>query len=148
METENWDQCSILFFDVVSCIFLFLQGGSGGGGGFPGLGNMGNLMENIKKAQAMVQQEAAKVQEELAVAEFDGYSSDETVRVVMSGNQEPKSVDITDAAYDQGAEKLNKLVEEAMKDAHAKSVAGMKARMAQLAQNLGLPQPPSPPGSL
>jgi DNA-binding protein YbaB len=51
---------------------------------------MGNLMENIKKAQAMVQVEAQKVQEELAVAEFEGFSSDETVRVVMSGNQEPK----------------------------------------------------------
>lgn len=104
---------------------------------------MGNIMENIKKAQAMVQVEAAKVQEELALAEFDGYSSDETVCVVMSGNQEPKSIDITEAAYAQGAEKLSKLVEEAMKDAHAKSVAGMKAKMAQLAQNLGLPQPPA-----
>ena len=36
-----------------------------GGGGNP-FGNMGNLMENLKKAQAMVQVEAAKVQEELA----------------------------------------------------------------------------------
>jgi nucleoid-associated protein EbfC len=107
---------------------------------------MGNLMENIKKAQAMVQQEAGKVQQELAEAEFDGYSSDETVCVVMSGNQEPKSVDITQEAYDQGVEKLGQLVEEAMKDAHAKSVAGMKARMAQLASSLGLPNPPQPPG--
>ena len=61
---------------------------------------MANLMENVKKAQQLVQVEAAKVQEELAQAEFDGYSEDETVRVVMSGNQEPKSVDITSAAYD------------------------------------------------
>lgn len=35
------------------------------GGGNP-FGNMGNLMENLKKAQQMVQVEAAKVQEELA----------------------------------------------------------------------------------
>ena len=49
-------------------------------------------------------QEAAKAQEELAAAEFDGYSSDETVRVVMSGNQEPKSVDITEEAIASGAE--------------------------------------------
>lgn len=33
------------------------------------------------------QVEAARVQEELARADFDGYSSDETVRCVMSGNQ-------------------------------------------------------------
>ena len=101
---------------------------------------MGNLMENIKKAQAMVQVEAAKVQEELSRAEFEGFSSDESVRVVMSGNQEPKSVDITEEAYSQGQEKLSALVTEAMKDSHAKSVAGMKARMSQLASNLGLPQ--------
>ena len=69
------------------------------GGGNP-FGNMANLMENVKKAQQLVQVEAAKVQEELAKAEFDGYSEDETVRDVMSGNQEPKSVDITSAAYE------------------------------------------------
>lgn len=69
------------------------------GGGNP-FGNMANLMENVKKAQQLVQVEAAKVQEELSKAEFDGYSDDETVRVVMSGNQEPKSVDITTAAYE------------------------------------------------
>jgi len=103
---------------------------------------MGNIMENIKKAQAMVQVEAAKVQEELALAEFDGYSSDETVCVIMSGNQEPRRIDITEEAYAQGLEKLNVLVSEAMKDSHAKSVAGMKARMSQLAANLGLPKPP------
>jgi len=69
------------------------------GGGNP-FGNMANLMENVKKAQQLVQVEAGKVQEELSRAEFDGYSDDETVRVVMSGNQEPKSVDITAAAYE------------------------------------------------
>jgi nucleoid-associated protein EbfC len=103
---------------------------------------MGNLMENIKKAQAMVQVEAAKVQEELALAEFEGFSSDESVRVVMSGNQEPKDVDITEEAYKMGNEKLNTLVLEAMKDAHSRSVEGMKARMGQLAAKMGLPTPP------
>ncbi|KAG7671339.1 hypothetical protein Ndes2437B_g03978 [Nannochloris sp. 'desiccata'] len=116
--------------------------GEGGGGGFPGMGGMGNLMENIKKAQAMVQVEAAKVQQELSLAEFEGFSSDESVRVVMSGNQEPKSVDITEEAYKLGNEKLQILVTEAMKDAHAKSVAGMKARMGELAAKMGLPTPP------
>lgn len=121
---------------------LFGQGGDGGGGN--PFGNMGNFMENIKKAQQMVQVEAAKVQEELARTEFDGYSSDETVRVVMSGNQEPRAVDITEEAYSQGPEKLSALVAEAMKDAHGKSVEGMKSRMSQLASSLGLPTPPKP----
>lgn len=33
--------------------------------------------------------------------EFEGFSSDETVCVVMTGNQEPRSVEITQEAYDQ-----------------------------------------------
>ena len=67
-------------------------------------------MENVKKAQQLVQVEAAKVQEELSKAEFDGYSNDETIRVVMSGNQEPRSVDITEAAMEtNSAEVCNHL---------------------------------------
>ena len=37
-------------------------------------------------------------------ARFEGYSEDETVRVVMSGNQEPKSVEITETAMEQGSD--------------------------------------------
>ena len=36
--------------------------------------------------------------------DFEGFSSDETVRVVMSGNQEPRGVDLTEEAYAQGPE--------------------------------------------
>ena len=56
----------------------------------------------------------------------------------MSGSQEPRGIDITEEAYAQGAEKLATLVNEAMKDAHAKSVDGMKARMQEMASSLGL----------
>lgn len=38
----------------------------GGKNPFAALGNMGNIMENVKKAQQLVQVEAAKAQEELA----------------------------------------------------------------------------------
>ncbi|KAK9816672.1 hypothetical protein WJX72_003541 [[Myrmecia] bisecta] len=116
-----------------------LFGGKGEGGGNP-FGNMGALMENVKKAQQLVQVEAAKLQEELAVAEFEGFSEDETVKVVMSGNQEPRSVDITQVAMDDGPEELSKRVTEAMKDAHAKSVEGMKLKMKGLASSLGINQ--------
>ncbi len=95
-------------------------------------------MENMRKAQ----EEAAKVQAELSAAEFEGFSSCETVRVVMTGAQEPRSVDITEEAYAQGSEALAALVTEAMKDAHGKSVNGMKARMREMASSLGLPGMP------
>lgn len=109
--------------------------GGGQGGGL----DMSKLMENVKKAQALVQTETAKVQQELANTDFDGYDEDETVRVVMSGNQEPKSVDITQAAMDAGSEELSRRLTIAMKDAHSKSVAGMKEKMKELASSLGLP---------
>ncbi len=77
-------------------------------------GNMGALMDQVKKAQQVVQVEAVKVQKELAAcvahapaaiplssaadththtrarahsAEFEGYSSDELVKALVSGNQ-------------------------------------------------------------
>jgi DNA-binding protein YbaB len=40
-------------------------------------------------------------------------------------------------------DKLNGLVAEAMREAHSKSVEGMKARMRTLASNLGMPAPPN-----
>ncbi|KAL6755309.1 YbaB/EbfC DNA-binding family-domain-containing protein [Haematococcus lacustris] len=113
--------------------------GGGGGGGNPF--DMKNLMESVKKAQQLVQVETQRVQQELANTEFEGYDEDETVRVVMTGNQEPRSVDLTQAAMDTGAEELSKRVTAAMKDAHTKSVAGMKDKMKDLAKTLGIPNP-------
>ena len=112
------------------------------GGGNP-FGNMGNFMKQLKQAQEVMQVEAVKVQKEMQEAEFEGFSSDETVRVTLSGNQEAKGCDITQAAYSQGAEALGVLITEAYKDAHEKSVTAMKDRMKNLASSLGLPQNPN-----
>ncbi|MEW5309328.1 MAG: hypothetical protein WDW38_001223 [Sanguina aurantia] len=116
---------------------LFGGGGAPGGGGNPF--DMMKMMESVKKAQQMVQAETTRVQTELAATDFEGYDEDETVRVVMTGNQEPKSVDITQAAMDTSAEELSRRVTAAMRDSHLKSVAGMKEQMKVLAKNLGLP---------
>ena len=102
---------------------------------------MGGLMESVKKAQAMVGEQAAQVQKELAAAEFEGYSDDETVKVVMSGNQEPRYCDITQAAMDEGAEGVSQRVTEAMIDSHTQSVTAMKDRMKRMATDLGIPSP-------
>ncbi|KAJ9184102.1 hypothetical protein P3X46_007876 [Hevea brasiliensis] len=103
------------------------------------LGNMQNLYETVKKAQMVVQVEAVRVQKELAAAEFDGFCEDELIKATLSGNQQPVSIEITEAAMELGAEKLSLLVTEAYKDAHLKSVKAMKERMSNLAQSLGLP---------
>ncbi|PNY18091.1 nucleoid-associated protein Synpcc7942_0464-like protein [Trifolium pratense] len=126
---------------------------------------MQNLFETVKKAQMVVQVEAVRVQKELAAAEFDGYCEGELVKVTLSGNQQPLRTEITEAAMELGSEegsirkhkydfhfviyplvmathllgKLSLLITEAYKEAHEKSVLGMKERMNDLAQSLGMP---------
>ncbi|WJX91245.1 hypothetical protein P8452_73054 [Trifolium repens] len=113
------------------------------GGDKPGilgqLGNMQNLFETVKKAQAVVQVESNRIQKELAAAEFDGYCEGELIKVTLSGNQQPVRTQITEAAMELGSEKVSLLVTEAYKDAHQKSVQAMKERMSDLAQSLGMP---------
>eukprot|EP00879_Flechtneria_rotunda_P001390 GHRR01001542.1.p1 GENE.GHRR01001542.1~~GHRR01001542.1.p1 ORF type:complete len:168 (+),score=56.81 GHRR01001542.1:123-626(+) len=113
----------------------------GGGGGIPNPFDMGKLMDSVKKAQQLVQVETQRVQKELDATEFDGYDDDETVKVVMNGNQVPKSVEVTQEAIDTGAEELSRRLTVAMQEAHGKSVVGMKDKMKGLAQSLGLPNP-------
>lgn len=120
---------------------LFGGGNKEGGGGMPNPFDMGKLMESVKKAQQLVQVETQRVQAELDATEFDGYDEDETVKVVMNGNQVPKSVEITQEAIDTGAEELSRRLTLAMQEAHGKSVTGMKDKMKDLAKNLGLPNP-------
>ena len=109
----------------------------GQGFGF-GLGKMKELADAFKKAQE-VQQGAKQLQEELERMEIEGQSSDGLVKVVMSGNQEPLRVEISDAALGQGASALSELVTAAMKDAYDKSTATMRERMEELTSGLNLP---------
>jgi DNA-binding protein YbaB len=54
--------------------------------------------------------------------DFDGYDEDETVKVVVRGNQEPVSVELTKEAMEVGQQELQSRILEAQKDAHAKCV--------------------------
>ncbi|MGB3691320.1 MAG: YbaB/EbfC family nucleoid-associated protein [Spirulinaceae cyanobacterium] len=113
------------------------KGNKGQGFGF-GLGKMKELTEAFKKAQ-QVQQGAQQLQVELEAMEIEGQSEDGLVRVVMSGNQEPKSVTISPDAIAKGEEALSALVTEAMKDAYSKSTETMRGRMEELTSGLNLP---------
>lgn len=99
---------------------------------------MKELAEAFKKAQE-VQQGAKQLQEELEQMEIEGTSADLTVKVVMSGNQEPLRVEISPDAMTQGAEALSEIVAEAMKDAYQKSTSTMRERMEALTSGLNIP---------
>ncbi len=70
--------------DVASRVAVCLTSrASQPGGMFGSMANMGQLMEQMKSAQA----DAAKLQAELATTTFEGFSSDETVKAVVDGSQ-------------------------------------------------------------
>lgn len=103
-----------------------------------GLGKMKELTEAFKKAQ-QVQEGAKKLQEELEQMEIEGQSEAGLVKVIVSGNQEPRRVEISQEAYNQGVEELTQMVTEAMIDAYERSTATMRERMEELTGGLGLP---------
>jgi len=102
-----------------------------------GLGKMKELTEAFKKAQ-QVQEGAKKLQEELEAMEIEGQSQDGLVKVVLSGNQEPKGVQISPDALSQGAEGLAATVNEALQDAYAKSTETMREKMETLTSGLNI----------
>ncbi|MEO0457391.1 MAG: YbaB/EbfC family nucleoid-associated protein [Cyanobacteria bacterium P01_A01_bin.114] len=109
----------------------------GQGFGF-GLGKMKELTEAFKKAQ-QVQEGAKKLQEELEQMEIEGQAGGGVVKVVLSGNQEPRGVTIAPEAMGEGAEVLSDLVTTAMRDAYVKSTDTMRERMEELTGGLNLP---------
>jgi nucleoid-associated protein EbfC len=111
---------------------------SGQGFGLPGLGKMKELADAFKKAQE-VQEGAKRLQEELDQTELQGEAGGGLVKVFMSGNQEPRRVEISADAIGEGADVLSDLVGAAMKDAYGKSTTLMRQRMEELTGGLNLP---------
>lgn len=109
----------------------------GQGFGF-GLGKMKELTEAFKKAQ-QIQEGAKRLQEELEQMEIEGQSGGGLVKVVMSGNQEPRRVVISPDALNEGADMLSDLVIAAMQDAYQNSTTTMRERMEELTGGLNLP---------
>jgi DNA-binding YbaB/EbfC family protein len=109
----------------------------GQGFGF-GLGKMKELADAVKKAQ-QIQEGAKQLQEDLEAMEIEGIAGDGLVKVVVSGNQEPRRVEISPEAMSEGADMLSDLVTAAMKDAYQKSTDTMREQMESLTGGLNLP---------
>lgn len=101
-------------------------------------GQMKDLANAFKQAQK-VQQGAQELQTELEQLEIEGTSTDGLVKVVMSGNQEPRRVEISPDAMSKGASELSASVTEAMQEAYEKSSENMRDRMEQLTSGLNIP---------
>lgn len=109
----------------------------GQGFGF-GLGKMKELTEAFKKAQ-QVQEGAKRLQEELEQMEIEGEAGGGLVKVVLSGNQEPRHVTVSPEALKESPETVSDLVLTAMQNAYRKSTDTMREKMEELTGGLNLP---------
>jgi DNA-binding YbaB/EbfC family protein len=82
-----------------------------------GLPNFGQLTEAFKKAQ-QIQQDAAKLQEELDAMELEGTSSCGRASVWLSGNQQPLKVRLDPALLAEGAPAAEAATLDALKAAY------------------------------
>jgi len=113
----------------------------GGGGGM--FGGMGNVMEAMKKAQEFTEA-TKKLQEDLKESEVTAESECGQVTAVVSGQQVPLSVTISDEVIAKGAEATSAAVTDAVKKAHEKSLTDMREQLSALSAQYGLPTGPPP----
>lgn len=90
-------------------------------GGFGGMGGANNMQALMRQAQKM-QEEALKAQEEVDNAEVEGTSGGGLVKVVVTGNKAPVSINIDPSVVDpDDVEMLEDLVLAALSDAGTKA---------------------------
>lgn len=90
-------------------------------GGFGGMGGANNMQALMRQAQKM-QEEALKAQEEVDSAEVEGISGGGLVKVVVTGNKAPVSINIDPSVVDpDDVEMLEDLVLAALNDAGTKA---------------------------
>lgn len=108
----------------------------GQGFGF-GLGKIKELQDAFQKAQ-QVQQGAKVLQEELETMEIPGQSENGLVTVYLSGNQEPRGIEIAPALLSQDVEIVAGSILEAMQAAYSASTETMRAKMEELTSGLNI----------
>lgn len=98
-------------------------------------GGLGNLM---KQAQQM-QENMAKMQEQLAHIEVEGQAGAGLVKVQMTCRHDVKRVTIDPSLLSDDKEMLEDLVAAAMNDAVRKAEAMTQEKMSGMAAGMGLP---------
>jgi nucleoid-associated protein EbfC len=105
-----------------------------------------NIAQIAKMAQQM-QSQVAAAQEELREKTLETTAGGGAVRVVITGAQELRTIEIDPTAVDpEEVEMLQDLVLTAVNDAIARSKELERERMASVAGGMGLPNIPGMPG--
>lgn len=105
-----------------------------------------NIGQIAKMAQ-QVQAQMAQAQEELKETTLEVTAGGGAVRIVITGAQEVRHIEIDPSAVDPGeVEMLQDLVTSAVNEAIARSKTLERERMSSIAGGLGLPGMPGLPG--
>lgn len=105
--------------------------------GFGGFG-LGKIKEAFQKANQL-KERSQELQAQLEEMRLVGEAGGGLVKVTVSGNQEPFTVEISQDAINQGKEVLEDLIITAMRNAYQVSSQTMKTSMEELTSELGLP---------
>jgi DNA-binding YbaB/EbfC family protein len=106
-------------------------------GGFPGMGG-GNMQQLMKQAQKM-QQDMARMQEELNAREFTASAGGGMVKATVFGKKELKSIEIDKACVDpDDVEMLQDLVLSAVNEAIRLADETVSAEMNKLTGGMNL----------
>lgn len=92
---------------------------------------LGNIMDAMKKAQEFTSV-AKDLQEQLKNTEIEASVRDGAVTVVMTAQQVPVSITVSDELVQLGSEEVSKAVTEGVIAAHGKSSEYMKEKMGNL----------------
>ncbi len=105
-------------------------------GNMGGLGNLGGMMKQVKK----MQEDMARVQDELAAARIEASSGGGVVKAVVTGQGDLLEVKIDAQVVDpEDVEMLEDLVTTAVREAIASAKQEATDRMAEITGGLGLP---------
>merc|ERR1719199_109684 len=106
-----------------------------------GVGALGGMMEQFKKAQEIAAK-TKQMQEELKEARVEATAMDGKVKVVLTGQQQPLEVEIAPDAMGD-AEALSSALTEALQTAHERSQKSMTEKLTTLYAGLGMGAPPA-----
>lgn len=103
------------------------------------MGNMGNMGKMMKQVQKM-QQDMAKLQEEIALRTVEATAGGGMVTVVANGKQEIQKVEIKPEAVDpEDVEMLQDLIIAAVNEAVRKSQDMVSSEMSKITGGLKIP---------
>jgi len=114
--------------------------GGGGGGGFGSLGDMKKLMQQAQK----MQEDAAKLQQDLEAARIKGDAGGGMVTAIVNGHGHLVEIKINPIVVDPNdVEMLEDLVITAARDASSRAKAEQDSRMEEITGVMGdIPLPP------